>query len=368
MNVYRNISSLQYLQYPSWRSTGRARHPTIDPQHLSETLASLWDSASFFGEELENGLRNFAPLPLDNKLKASQLATLRAAIPRIGNDDVAMSAILVQWFDIFNSVYFGGGLTRTGLRSRIHLKRGLEDGRMLYGRYWIRGDYLEINTKYRTSVIRDLERKGISVEEVRIATLLHEMLHAFIYYYFCLCSSCLVEHRYEASQGGPGKTLHGPVWANSMSSLAKAFQETVDWSVSEDIGLSVQSEMKQVDWDPTEEEKERWGMVNGVAAEFVRMKTEVELQRDLAMTDDRQLRAARQRSMMAQQARVAVRRTKELQVIGSDENLGMSDQSQPAPPSRRKSLFGGLSGIDDETIAEEIIRRRIDAAVREEGQ
>jgi hypothetical protein len=91
-----------------------------------------------------------------------------------------MLALFKEWFHIFNSAFFGGGLLE--LVDHVELWHGGEEGRLVYGRYrrMARGPgSLGINLD---------ERGGLgdnSFEEHRIGTLLHEMIHAFWWIYQC---------------------------------------------------------------------------------------------------------------------------------------------------------------------------------------
>lgn len=59
----------------------------------------------------------------NDKLNQQQMQILRAPIPDCNDDPALVYRLVINWFDVFNSLFFGGGL-RT-LRDHVRVERGI---------------------------------------------------------------------------------------------------------------------------------------------------------------------------------------------------------------------------------------------------
>lgn len=238
-------------------------HPTLNPETLARDLASNTApppaSRRFEADHLSETLCAVARSNVLRRLLPGQIRTVRAKVPRCEGDEEAITSMLKTWFDIFNAAFFGGGLVP--LRGNIRLgncegHRGNfhRSGRDDVGRINITlGEHLD--ARYQ-------ELLPGRIEHDYIATLLHEMLHAFMYYYGCVCNKCRAGHH--ASKGGCGPQGHGPPWANAMLGIGQAFQDLVPWPLAVSMKHSVKSDMKAQNWQATDEDMARWGLTPGV--------------------------------------------------------------------------------------------------------
>lgn len=118
-------------------------HPSIDPTNFSQALVSHPQKEVFDIYHLSSVLCTVATSPSLTKLKPHQIRTLHSPIPNSYNDDRIFAGIVKEWFHIFNSAFFGGGLL--DLEERVFLRHG-ESHRIGYGVYnWGMPGEIEIN-------------------------------------------------------------------------------------------------------------------------------------------------------------------------------------------------------------------------------
>jgi hypothetical protein len=237
---------------------GSIKHNTLDADKFSLGLVADSKRQRFYADKISRVLCDVAELDTDKKFKKLryyEIKTLQAPIPSSQDSEFNLKNILLIWFDIFNSVFFGGGVRE--LRDRIKIVRSKGANYMALFDETGRNGRARINMSIKT-------KTGTSDEEQHITSLLHEMLHAFLYYYTCKCIACQSIELSEPVNGGAGRSGHGPGWANPMLAEAQSLQDEVSWRVEVGISRSVRKEMSESDWQPTDEELARWGMLKGV--------------------------------------------------------------------------------------------------------
>jgi hypothetical protein len=100
---------------------------------------------------------------------------------------------------------------------------------------------------------------GLSPGQAYICTLVHEMLHAFLEIYTCICDSCTII----SDAGGfiEGEDCsHGPLWANCMLLIQESMTRELGWQVKRGIATSVKKQMKRTNWKPKDHQLVRWGL------------------------------------------------------------------------------------------------------------
>jgi hypothetical protein len=155
-------------------------HPLIDPQKFSLCLASQPQKETFDIYHLADILCKVANSNPFANLRPHQIKTLQSPIPDTDGYEGQMLAVFKEWFHIFNSAFFGGGLL--DLVDHVELWHGGEAGELVYGRY------SRVSKEPGCLYINLDEKSGLennSFEEHRIGTLLHEMVHAFLWIYQC---------------------------------------------------------------------------------------------------------------------------------------------------------------------------------------
>ena len=230
--------------------TSNRVHPTIDPSRFSRDLASDTPAARFKETHLVETLCTAASANVLRNLLPEQVQTLKASVPRCNGDERAILRMLKTWFDIFNAAFFGGGLKP--LRENIRLGHDETREGHFHGCRGAVG---------RITIMLNIERDEYTgrIEHCYISTLLHEMLHAFLYYYTCECRACRTS--FDASNGGAGPNGHGPAWANAMLGIGQGLQDIVDWPVDVGLQSSVRYDMTDAHWQATHEEAARWGII-----------------------------------------------------------------------------------------------------------
>jgi hypothetical protein len=257
--MFRNLIAAKF-------GIGSIKHNTLDAEKFSYGLVADSKRQRFYANNLSRVLCDVAEVDTQNKfkkLRLHQIKTLQSPIPSSQDNEVKLKRILLIWFDIFNSSFFGGGVR--DLRDRIEIVRRRKVS------YMARFDETGKNGRMRMNM--SIEPKiGRTYEEQHLASLLHEMLHAFLYYYTCKCIACWSIELSEPVNGGAGRSGHGPAWANAMLAEAQSLQDEVSWTVDPGIERSVRLEMSESDWQPTDEELTRWGMLKGALGGIVRRR------------------------------------------------------------------------------------------------
>jgi hypothetical protein len=155
------------------------RHPTISINTFSQDLVRTRNSfeCSHIAETFTITAAAANP---QNKLNQLQIQTLTSPIPDCHDDPRFSKQLVVAWFDIFNSLVFGGGLR--DLRDRINMERGFDqrdaEDPFLYGQF---SDGGHADSPGRLYVNRELVvRRGQRREEQWVKTLCHEMTHVSV--------------------------------------------------------------------------------------------------------------------------------------------------------------------------------------------
>jgi hypothetical protein len=168
-----------YIWVP--RSLNRVtNHPTINPNEFSQSLVRSRNKFEC-SHIAEIFTRTAARANPQDKLNQQQMQTLRSPIPDCGDDRRLSKQLVVAWFDIFNSFFFGGGLR--DLRDRINVDRGIyvpggdpatAGDQYLYGQF----EGGAPGSRGRLYINHDLlVRPGRRKEEQWVKTLCHEMTH-----------------------------------------------------------------------------------------------------------------------------------------------------------------------------------------------
>jgi len=160
-------------------SLGSVVHGTIDPRNFSLGLvassqSSLQNRKIFQHRHLAYVLEKVGECLYNTRLKPLQIETVDTPIPDC-RDDGALHGLLLTWFDIFDSAFFGGGLR--DLRDRIYLEHHGKDGIKLSA---TSRAYAYFDIEDLGKIVIDAEHEllfGARREEKIIASLLHEMLH-----------------------------------------------------------------------------------------------------------------------------------------------------------------------------------------------
>jgi hypothetical protein len=259
--MFRNLIAAKF-------GIGSIKHNKLDAEKFSYGLVADSKRQRFYANNLSRVLGDVAEVDTQKKLeklRPHQIKTLQSPIPSSQDNEVKLQRILLIWFDIFNSVFFGGGVR--DLRDRIEIVRRKRASYMARFGQGERGrnGRMQINMSINPKI-------GTTDEEQHLASLIHEMLHAFLYYYTCKCIACRSTEISEPVNGGAGRSGHGPAWANAMLAEAQSLQDEVSWRVDPGIERSVRLEMSESDWQPTDEELARWGMLKGALGGIVRRR------------------------------------------------------------------------------------------------
>jgi len=251
---------------PAKFGIGSLKHDTLNAEHFSLELVAGSRRQRFYANNLSQVLCEIAKLETQtrfSKLRPYQIKTIQSPIPSAQDDDINLKSILLIWFDIFNSAFFGGGVR--DLRDRIKIvRRGGVSFMARFGEIGSNGR-LQINMTIKPKI-------GTTDEEQHLASLLHEMLHAFLYYYTCRCVACRSMELSKPMYGGAGRDGHGPAWANAMLAEAQFLQDEVSWRVDVGLERSVRAEMLTSNWQPTDEELAKWGMLKGALGGVIRRR------------------------------------------------------------------------------------------------
>lgn len=153
-----------------------ARHPRINPNTFSQDLVRS-RNAFECSHIAETFTITAAAANPQEKLNQLQIQTLRSPIPDCHDDPRRAMALIVAWFDIFNSLFFGGRLR--DLRDRIRMDRGFEarnaGSPYLFGQFEA-GSHA--GSPGRLYINHNLSaRPGTRTEEQWVKTLCHEMVH-----------------------------------------------------------------------------------------------------------------------------------------------------------------------------------------------
>jgi len=168
--------------------------------------------------------------------------------------------MVMNWFDIFDKMFFFGNL-RKEINGIDFEDDELVEELNVVGAYDPTENHIFINIheektlelkKYLTLVHQ-------SYEEYFICVLFHEMTHAFISTYCCVCRPCR-KIRQSITLGGDGRQGHGPLWADAMARMQVILQNLVKWNVNSCIDDSVREEMEFNKWEPSPSQLSRWGI------------------------------------------------------------------------------------------------------------
>lgn len=101
------------------------------------------------------------------------------------------------------------------------------------------------------------------IEHVYISTLLHAMLHRFLFEYACACPTCVPN--LDRNKGVLRRASHGPNWANAMVAIGQAMQDLVNWELDVGIEVSVGNDIGENWWLASPDQRRRWAVDEGTA-------------------------------------------------------------------------------------------------------
>jgi hypothetical protein len=224
----------------------KSTHPQIDEDYHAGRPLKL---NAYYGKDLARIIWQQYSNGIMRRLSDAQKAMLKAPVPRC-RSKAALQTLLDEWMKLFDRAFFFEGVRRRWPKvALVHLGKGV------HGVYEHKGRGVCINLDTQGS----REYKG-SVEEFRICTLVHEMLHAFVALYTCMERSDGCNVKWHPSMGGEGASGHGPAWANAMIAIQPALQREVRWPVDCAVEISVAYTMSYTGWKPRADQLVRWGM------------------------------------------------------------------------------------------------------------
>jgi len=154
---------------------------------------------------------------------------------------------LSEYYDILDEAFFVGSLA-----SIIKLKLYRDEKDTQFGFYDEDTSSVYLNLHLQVS-----GKPYIDTMKQRIATMVHEMVHAFLDTFSCNCKACETEA--DTPQGvGPGG--HGTLWCDAMKEIQGSMNRDLDWTIDCGILNSLGEEMETCKWIPTSAELKRWGV------------------------------------------------------------------------------------------------------------
>ncbi len=132
-----------------------------------------------------------------------------------------------------------------------HLKNGVnlfnDPDSTQAGFYIEKKSYIKINTDHYLHSLGDRHpERGL------LATLLHEMVHAFLRT-FSFHRSCYKKYRSEVMG-------HEAIWCNAIAKIEAKFQDATRWDVDRNMSGSVMADIEKSNWQPKEDQLRRWGL------------------------------------------------------------------------------------------------------------
>lgn len=104
-------------------------HPTLNPERFSLDLAQASPPNSFEEKHLAEVLEIIAGTDILQHLKPWQVKILKSFVWECKGKDAEIHRLLLTWFDIFNSAFFGGSLKL--LRDHIIVEEALPTTKLL---------------------------------------------------------------------------------------------------------------------------------------------------------------------------------------------------------------------------------------------
>jgi hypothetical protein len=163
-------------------------------------------------------------------------------------DPANRQRIMENWAILFDKVFFRSNiLSRTGplIYTLPPTEAGVSDAIS-----WFNKETKEIHLNLDNDKTM-YDNSDSEYTYSLVGALLHEMLHAFFYFYSDIEDQ-------PAAIGGEGKNGHGPVWADCMIILQDWLHPAVNWTPCCEIGRAVRNSMEDEDWEATPEQLNRW--------------------------------------------------------------------------------------------------------------
>jgi hypothetical protein len=158
-------------------SAGSVIHSTLDPKNFSLGLsaANLQNRKFFQTRHLVDVLKIVAKSDITTRLTPFQIETLDTPIPDCQRDDKALHGLLMTWFDICDSAFFGGGLR--DLRDRVELQHHGKGPMPVKGTPGAAA-YFQPAGLGKIVINADIDKPAaVTLEEKLIGSLIHEMVH-----------------------------------------------------------------------------------------------------------------------------------------------------------------------------------------------
>lgn len=193
--------------------------------------------------------------------EASQLIT--SPIPQTQTTK-QFKSVLTAWMKIFDSWFFADSISET--LGEIVFFDDPQEPRAFFEDEAIDGhsaNSLFVNLRSDSREIEDWPDYEGNFEEFYIATLLHEMVHAFCNIYHCQEECCKVR-TWHPSTGGIGNDGHGQPFSEGLKSILDILvARGLTWIVepmADSLGNSVVYSMYKELWQPTKEQLENWNV------------------------------------------------------------------------------------------------------------
>ncbi|PMD30120.1 hypothetical protein L207DRAFT_592883 [Hyaloscypha variabilis F] len=226
-----------YLSYLDDHEPGKTTHP------------------QFLDELPKNKLHRYHPKELSyllqqnsNRRKISQLsATAQHRLKRpvrVCSRGSDVQKLVEEWLPVLDEIFF---FSTVGphLKNGVHLFNDPDSTQA--GFYIEKKSYIKINTDHSLHSLGDRHpERGL------LATLLHEMVHAFLTTFSCH-RSCCKKCRSEVMG-------HEAIWCNAMAKIEAKLQDATGWDVDCNMSGSVMADMEKSNWQPKEDQLRRWGL------------------------------------------------------------------------------------------------------------
>lgn len=173
-------------------------------------------------------------------------------------------SVLMAWMKIFDSWFFADSLIDT--LGEIVFFDDPQEPRAFFDTDAIDGhqaNSIFVNLRSDSREIEDWPEYEGTFEEFYIATLLHEMVHAFCNIYHCQ-EECCKARTWHPSTGGIGNDGHGQPFSEGLRSILNVLiAKGLTWAVepiASSLGNSVVFSMYGELWQPTKQQLENWNV------------------------------------------------------------------------------------------------------------
>ncbi|KAG9237317.1 hypothetical protein BJ875DRAFT_520896 [Amylocarpus encephaloides] len=210
------------------------------------------------------GFQEYIQKPISERVEPDLLELLNVSVEDVED----LTDLLRVYAQIFDQAFFMGilgGAFKLNITSDIGngIHREVNNG-LTECNIWIARPEVDITInlngcKFYVQCWNDWR----TLRQSALATLVHEMLHAFFDIYDCRCITC--KSNDPAPKGGLGFDGHGPVFADCLVVLIPEVSRMLNlepWRVEHllDLSYGIKDNMAHESWIPTKAQLERWGM------------------------------------------------------------------------------------------------------------